>query len=178
MKLLKKAIWLTGLSGAGKSTISHALYLYFRQNGINAVELDGDVVRSGINKDLGFSLADRHENIRRVAEIAKLFLSAEVIPICAFISPTVQIRELAKTIIGEEQFIEVHVSTPLNVCEQRDVKGLYKKARNGEISNFTGIHSPFEISQSPDIQIDTSSNDLDETMVEFIKKLNQYLIVS
>lgn len=161
-----KAIWLTGLSGAGKSTIANGVFQKFVESDIKSIILDGDSIRHGINKDLGFSIEDRLENIRRVAEIARLFLSIDVIPICAFISPTQAIREFARQIIGPEEFIELYVSTPLQTCEDRDVKGLYKKARLGQIHDFTGVHSPFETPVNPHIQINTNNKSITETIDE------------
>ncbi|WP_460474269.1 adenylyl-sulfate kinase [Emticicia fontis] len=174
-ELKVKAIWLTGLSGAGKSTIANGLFQKLSASGIKSIILDGDAIRYGINKDLGFSIEDRLENIRRVAEIARLFLSVDIIPICAFISPTEAIREFARQIIRPEEFIELYVSTPLAACEERDVKGLYKKARSGQIHDFTGIHSPFEIPTNPDIEIDTENKSIDATIEECFSQLIQLL---
>ena len=139
-----KVIWFTGLSGSGKSTIANALAVALHGQGKRTYVLDGDNIRLGLNKDLGFSDADRVENIRRIAEVSKLMLDAGLVVITAFISPFRQEREMARRLIGAENFVEVHVNTPLQVCEQRDVKGLYKKARAGELPNMTGIHSPYE----------------------------------
>ena len=151
-----KVIWFTGLSGSGKTTLAANLEkeLFFRR--FFCQVLDGDNIRSGINNNLGFSKEDRLENIRRIAEVTKLLLNTGIITICSFISPTEEIRQMAKNIIGENDFIEVFLNTPLEVCEQRDTKGLYKKARSGEIKDFTGISSPFEAPKNPDIEIDTS----------------------
>lgn len=155
-----KVVWLTGLSGSGKSTIAIQLERRLFEAGHFAQVLDGDNIRTGINSNLGFSLDDRQENIRRIAEVAKLYCQTGIITICTFISPTRQIREFAKNIIGSDDFIEVYVSAPLEICEQRDVKGLYQKARRGEIKNFTGIDSPYEPPEHPDLVLDTAANDL------------------
>ena len=151
-----KVIWFTGLSGSGKSTLAIALERELHQKGILCYLLDGDNIRTGINNNLGFSETDRTENIRRIAEVSKLFADCGVVVLAAFISPTTEIRNQASEIIGKDDFVEVFVSTPLEVCEQRDVKGLYKKARAGEIPNFTGISSPFEAPEKPALDIDTS----------------------
>ena len=155
-----KVIWFTGLSGSGKSTLAIALERELHQKGILCYLLDGDNIRTGINNNLGFSEADRTENIRRIAEVSKLFADCGVVVLAAFISPTTEIRNQASEIIGKDDFVEVFVSTPLEVCEQRDVKGLYKKARAGEIPNFTGISSPFEAPEKPALAIDTSQYDM------------------
>jgi len=168
-KLLKqkaKVIWLTGLSGSGKSTIAIGLEKRLHEQGFMCYILDGDNIRSGINNNLGFSEEDRTENIRRIAEVAKLFLNAGVITLCAFVSPTKQIRTLAKQIIGEENFIEVHVNTPLEICEQRDVKGLYAKARKGEVKDFTGISAPFDLPDATAISISTTNKTPEQSVVE------------
>lgn len=148
-------IWLTGLSGSGKSTIANELSLRLQKLGKLSYTLDGDNIRMGLNKDLGFSEEDRKENIRRIAEVAKLLSDSGVIVITSFISPFIEERNKAKEIIGEENFIEVYISTPLDICEWRDPKGLYKKARKGEIPFFTGIDSPYEAPINPDITIQT-----------------------
>ncbi len=148
-------IWLTGLSGSGKSTIANELELIFENNGIKSYVLDGDNIRTGLNKDLGFSDDDRKENMRRIAEVAKLFADSGTITIAAFISPFREERAQAREIIGKENFFEVYVGASLEVCEQRDVKGLYKKARAGEIPNFTGIDSPYEEPEHPDVIIES-----------------------
>ena len=155
-------VWFTGLSGSGKSTLAIALERALYEQGFLCQLLDGDNIRSGINNNLGFSEEDRKENIRRIAEVAKLFVQCGVITLTAFISPTNDIRSLASEIIGKENFIEVFVSAPLDVCEARDVKGLYKKARAGLINDFTGISSPFEAPVNPDLEIDTSILTIDE----------------
>jgi adenylylsulfate kinase len=151
-----KVIWFTGLSGSGKTTLASNLEkeLFFRR--FFCQVLDGDNIRSGINNNLGFSETDRLENIRRIAEVSKLLINTGMITICSFISPTEEIRHMARSIIGEKDFIEIFLNPPLEVCEQRDTKGLYKKARAGEIKDFTGISSPFEAPLNPDLEIDTS----------------------
>jgi adenylylsulfate kinase len=143
-----RVIWLTGLSGSGKTTIAKKLEVELHQIGYLTQLLDGDNIRSGINNNLGFSDADRTENIRRIAEVSKLFLNCGVITINCFVSPTKAIREQAKMIVGEGDFIEVFIDTPLEICEQRDVKGLYQKARKGELKDFTGISAPFEVPEN------------------------------
>lgn len=157
-------VWLTGLSGSGKSTIAIALERELQQRGLLCRILDGDNIRTGINNNLGFSEADRVENIRRIAEVGKLFVDTGIITIAAFISPSRAIREMAQSIIGQEDFMEVYVSTPLEECERRDVKGLYAKARSGEIKNFTGISAPFEAPTSPFLTLDTSELNLEESV--------------
>lgn len=151
-----KVIWFTGLSGSGKSTIANALEKELHAQGKRTYILDGDNIRQGLNKDLGFTDADRVENIRRVAEVAKLMMDAGLIVMTAFISPFRAERQMARDLIGEENFIEVFVDTPLAVCEQRDPKGLYKKARSGQLPNMTGINSPYEPPATPDVRIDTT----------------------
>jgi len=150
-----KVLWLTGLSGSGKSTIAQELERRLYNEGFLCQVLDGDNIRSGINSNLGFSIEDRAENIRRIAEISKLYLHTGVITICSFISPTKKSRDFAKATIGVDDFIEVYINAPLEVCESRDVKGLYEKARAGEIKGFTGIDSPYEAPQNPDVEIKT-----------------------
>ncbi len=172
-----KVIWFTGLSGSGKSTISEAILGKFENINQKAIILDGDKLRNGINKDLGFSIEDRVENIRRVAEIAKLFLSVGIVPICAFISPTEKIRELAKNIIGEANFIEIYVSTPFEICEERDVKGLYKKARLGQIEDFTGISSPYEKPKNAKFMIDTSNQTIEESVNICFERVLSYILI-
>lgn len=156
-------IWLTGLSGSGKSTLAERLERQLFSDQIQTVVLDGDNIRTGINNNLGFSDEDREENIRRIAEVAKLFVEAGQVVVSSFISPTVAIRQMAREIIGPDDFIEVYVDAPLEVCEARDVKGLYQKARAGEILDFTGIHSAYEAPPSPDLHIDTSQQSLEES---------------
>jgi adenylylsulfate kinase len=159
-----KVLWFTGLSGSGKSTIAKGLEAALHTKGLFSVVLDGDNVRTGINNNLGFSEEERKENIRRIAEVAKLFVSNGAITICSFVSPTEEIRTLAKAIIGKDDFIEIFVNTPIEVCEQRDIKGLYAKARKGEIKDFTGINAPFEIPSNPDLEIQTENNSVEESV--------------
>lgn len=164
-------LWLTGLSGSGKSTVAIALERELQRRGLLCRILDGDNIRSGINSNLGFSAEDRRENIRRIAEVAKLFVDTGIITIAAFISPTQEMRELAATIIGADDFKEIYVSTPLAVCEQRDVKGLYARARKGEIRNFTGIDAPFEPPTHPALTLDTSRLSLEESVGKLLELL-------
>ncbi len=164
-------IWLTGLSGSGKSTIAISLERRLFNEGRLVKVLDGDNIRTGINKDLSFSLEDREENIRRIAEVSKLFSQSACICINSFVSPTQAIRNKAKTIIGEHDFIEVFVNASLELCESRDVKGLYKKARAGEIKGFTGIDSPYEIPRNPDIELNTG----DYSVKDCVDQLHQFL---
>ncbi len=163
---------MTGLSGSGKSTIAIQLERMLIQNGFFAQVLDGDNIRSGINNNLGFSMEDRLENIRRIAEVAKLYLNSGIITICTFISPTIEIRKFAENIVGSEDFLEIYVDAPLEVCESRDVKGLYKKARNGEIKDFTGIDSPYEPPLSPALTLNTGIDTLPDT----VKKAFDFLL--
>lgn len=164
-------IWLTGLSGSGKSTIANELELHLEKMGIKTYVLDGDNVRMGLNKDLGFSDDDRKENMRRIAEVAKLFADSGTITITAFISPFKEERAMARDTIGAENFIEVHVNTSLEECEQRDVKGLYRKARAGEIPNFTGIDSPYEEPDNPELVVEAGML----TISECVNKIMTYL---
>ena len=157
-------IWFTGLSGSGKSTVAIALERELHKRGLLCRILDGDNIRSGINNNLGFTEADRVENIRRIAEVSKLFIDTGIINIAEFISTNNDIREMAANIIGQENFLEVYVSTPLAECERRDVKGLYAKARRGEIQNFTGISAPFEAPAHPALTLDTSVLSLEESV--------------
>lgn len=162
-------VWFTGLSGSGKSTIAIALERELHQRGFLCRILDGDNIRSGINNNLGFSEADRVENIRRIAEVSKLFVDTGIITIAAFISPSNDIREMAADIIGRDDFVEVYVSTPIEECERRDVKGLYAKARRGEIKNFTGISAPFEAPEHPALTLDTSVLSLEESVHKLLE---------
>jgi len=159
-----KVLWMTGLSGSGKTTIGLALEKELYKLGFIVMLLDGDLVRTGINNNLQFSVEDRKENIRRIAEISKLFVNCGIVTINCFISPTDEIRTLAKNIIGKDDFLEVFVSAPLEVCENRDVKGLYAKARKGEISEFTGISSPFDIPYDPDLVLKTDRFCIEESV--------------
>ncbi len=149
-------IWMTGLSGSGKTTIAVSLERKLHNNGVLCKVFDGDIIRKGLNKDLGFSHEDRHENIRRIAEMSKQFVDCGIVVICGLISPLKNSRSMAREIIGDDDFIEVFVDCPLNICEQRDPKGLYKKARAGKIAEFTGIDSAYEYPETPQIKIDTS----------------------
>lgn len=165
-------IWFTGLSGSGKSTVAIALERELQQRGLLCRILDGDNIRTGINNNLGFTAEDRVENIRRIAEVGKLFVDTGIITLAAFISPNNELRKMASHIIGENDFIEVYVSTPLEECERRDVKGLYAKARRGEIKNFTGISAPFEAPENPQITLDTSKLSVEES----VKILLDYIL--
>lgn len=171
LKQRAKVIWFTGLSGSGKTTLASLLEKRLFELNYFCQILDGDNVRSGINQNLLFTEEDRIENIRRIAEVSKLFMNCGIILICAFISPTNEMRHMAKEIIGEDDFLEVFVNTPIEVCEKRDPKGLYKKARAGEIKNFTGISSPFEIPDNPFVEVDNSNPNMDETAREMLVKI-------
>ena len=164
-----KVIWLTGMSGSGKTTIAKGLEKYLFSNGIINQILDGDNIRVGLNKNLSFSEIDRTENIRRIAEVSKLFLNAGIVTINCFVSPLNNMRELAKEIIGKQDFIEIYVNTSLEKCKERDVKGLYKKALNGEIKNFTGIGSNYETPKNPDLEINTTDKSVNESIEELSK---------
>ncbi|MEM7163008.1 MAG: adenylyl-sulfate kinase [Bacteroidota bacterium] len=163
-------LWFTGLSGSGKTSIAKWLERKLQEEGVLCAFLDGDNIRTGLSNNLGFSLEDRLENIRRIAEVAKLFNSNGLITIATFVSPTFKMRNLAKEIIGED-FHEVFINTPLEICEERDVKGLYKKARSGEIANFTGITSPFEEPETPFIEIRTENKEIEECGLEIFKAI-------
>lgn len=162
LKQKAKVLWFTGLSGSGKTTLAEALERNLFERGYLTQILDGDNIRSGINNNLSFTPEDRRENIRRIAEVNKLFINCGVITLCAFVSPTERTRHIVRDIVGIENFFEIFVSTPLEVCEQRDVKGLYAKARRGEIPNFTGISAPFEIPEDAHLVIDTSQYSIEE----------------
>lgn len=164
-------LWMTGLSGAGKSTISKHVERILFDEGILVYRLDGDNLRTGLNKDLGFSLEDRGENIRRSAEVAHLFNDAGVIVICSLISPLTRDREMARSIIGADRFLEVYVKTELAECERRDPHGLYAKARAGEIGEFTGISSPYEVPQNPWMQMDTQDENSEELAGLIVSKV-------
>lgn len=161
-------LWFTGLSGSGKSTIANRVEQELFKKGLKTYTLDGDNIRTGINRGLGFTEEDRNENLRRIAEVAKLFVDAGIITIGAFVSPLEKDRELIKNIIGENDFIEIFVDTSLEECERRDVKGLYKKARAGEIKNFTGIDAPYEAPKHPDILIETEKESIEEAVQKVI----------
>jgi adenylylsulfate kinase len=172
LKQRGKVIWLIGLSGSGKSTIAEYLEAKLYDEGFLTQVLDGDNIRSGLNNNLGFSDADRLENIRRISEVAKLFTNCGIVTLASFITPTEAIRQMAKDIIGEDKYIEVYVSTSLEACENRDVKGLYDKARQGIIKNFTGIDSVFEIPNNSEIILSTEGQTIDET----VETLYQFII--
>lgn len=165
-------VWLTGLSGSGKSTLALGLESFLFNKGYFVQVLDGDNIRTGVSNNLGFSQEDRQENIRRISEVAKLFVQAGIITICSFVSPTKKIRELPKKIVGNSDFIEVYVNASLEVCEKRDVKGLYKKARKGEIKDFTGISSPFEAPENPDFIANTN----EQTVVETVNSILEFIL--
>ena len=173
LKQKARCVWLTGLSGSGKSSLAQALEIALHENGHHVYILDGDNVRHGLNSDLGFSDADRVENIRRIAEVAHLMVDAGLIVIVAFISPFRADREFARQLFDSEEFLEVFVNTPLELCERRDIKGLYLKARLGEIKNFTGISSPYEPPENPDVKID-GSNTIENCIDEILIKLNLF----
>lgn len=164
-------IWMVGLSGSGKSTLARSLEHNLHDQGYKTMLLDGDNLRTGINNNLGFSEADRTENIRRAAEVSKLFASAGMVTICSLISPTEAIRAMAKEIIGEEDYFEVYVNCPIEVAEQRDVKGLYAKARAGEIKNFTGIDSPFEGPTAPSLELRTDLQEITESQQKLVEAI-------
>lgn len=164
-------IWFTGLSGSGKTTIAIGLEKALNNEGILTQVLDGDNIRAGINNNLGFSNEDRKENIRRIAEVSKLFLNCGIVTINCFVSPTYEIRQLAKDIIGEKDFLEIFINTPIEICEQRDVKGLYKKARAGEIKDFTGINAPFEAPTNPFLGVKTENKTVEQSINEILSKV-------
>ncbi len=172
LKQHAKVIWMCGLSGSGKTTIAKGVEKELYKKGFVTQVLDGDNVRDGINRGLTFSSEDREENIRRIAEVSKLFVNCGIIVINCFVSPEVHMREKAKHIIGEDDFLEIYVNTPLSVCEERDVKGLYKKARKGEIKNFTGIDAPFEAPTHPDLEIKTNEMSIEDA----VQKVLEYLL--
>ena len=168
----KSAImWFTGLSGSGKSTIAYNLEKKLFGRGIKAYVIDGDNIRAGLNKDLGFSVKDRGENIRRIGEVAKLFVDAGILVITAFISPYTKDREFVRSLVEHDEFIEIYVKCPLEVCKQRDVKGLYKKANEGIIKDFTGVNDPYEEPEHPEIVVETDRMGVDES----VKKIVSYL---
>jgi len=171
LKQKAKVIWFTGLSGSGKTTLASALERNLFERGHLTQVLDGDNIRTGINNNLGFSHEDRMENIRRIAEIAKLLINSGVICLCAFVSPTRDVRNIVRTIVGEDDFLEVFVSTPIEVCETRDIKGLYRKARAGEIKEFTGVSAPFDIPQNAILSIDTSDKTVEECVEILLRRL-------
>jgi adenylylsulfate kinase len=168
-------IWFTGLSGSGKSTIANALEKALFDNGIRTYTLDGDNIRHGLNKDLGFSPSDRAENIRRIAETAKLMIDAGIVVLAAFVSPYIKDRENIKHIVKDVNFVEVYVNTSIEECERRDVKGLYEKARSGEIKNMTGISAPYEAPINPDVEIKTEKMNVETAVSEILKIVNKKL---
>jgi adenylylsulfate kinase len=170
-------VWLTGLSGSGKSTIAVELERWLWDRGVRAYILDGDNIRHGLNKNLGFSPTDRTENIRRIGEVAKLFTDAGMVAITAFISPYRADRDQVRALMQPGDFIEVLVDCPVEVCEQRDVKGLYKKARAGQIPEFTGISAPYEAPLSPELTIHTQSQSVDESVKQIIAYLNEKRLI-
>lgn len=167
-----KVFWITGLSGSGKSTIAQHTEVLLHNKGILTKVLDGDNIRTGLNKNLLFSEEDRIENIRRIAEVAKLFADCGIVTMASFISPTIEIREMAKSIIGEDKFYEIFISTPLSTCEERDVKGLYEKARAGIIKNFTGIDAPYEAPLGADLKIETDNISISEAAQQLFHFIN------
>ena len=172
LKQYPKTLWFTGLSASGKSTLAYAAERALLDKGYVCYVLDGDNVRHGLNSNLGFSDLDREENIRRVAEVAKLMNDAGLIVLTSFISPSHKDRELAKSIIGKDKFFEIHMSTPINICEKRDPKGMYKKARSGEIKNFTGISANYDIPTSPFLRLDISNLNVSDAVERLISSLD------
>ena len=168
-------IWFTGLSGSGKSTLANETEKILNKKGYLTYILDGDNIRGGLNSNLTFSEEDRKENIRRIGEVAKLMVDAGIIVITAFISPFREDRDKVRNLLGEDEFIEVYLNTPVEKCEERDVKGLYKKARDGEIKDFTGINSPYEIPENPEIIIDTAENSAEGSVNILLNKIEPIL---
>ena len=160
------ALWMTGLSGSGKSTIGQHLEAKLHEAGFLTQMLDGDNIRSGLNNNLSFTVEDRQENIRRIAEVSKLFVNCGIVTINSFISPTKVIRQYAREIIGADNFYEIYINTPIEVCEARDVKGLYAKVRKGEIKNFTGIDSPYEAPENPALEVKTDNQTIEQSVEE------------
>ena len=168
-------IWFTGLSGSGKSTLANALEYKLHQEGIKTYALDGDNIRKGINSDLTFSPEDRTENIRRIAEVANLFVDAGIVVLAAFVSPYKKDRKNIENIVGKDNFVEVFVNTSIEECENRDVKGLYKKARKGEIKDFTGVNAPYESPENPDIEVITDHLTIEESTEKIYKAIEEKL---
>ncbi len=171
------AIWFTGLPSSGKSTIAHGVEKELYERGIRTYTFDGDNIRHGLCSDLGFSEKDREENLRRIAEVIKLFIDAGIVVLAAFVSPLKRHRKIVRSIIGENDFIEVYCRCPVEVCEKRDPKGLYKKARTGEIKNYTGISSPYEEPENPDLILDTHLLDIDEAVKRVLNLVEKKLIL-
>lgn len=167
-------VWFTGLSGSGKSTVALGVERELHRQGILCRILDGDNIRTGINNNLGFSAEDRRENIRRIAEVGKLFVQTGIVTLACFVSPTNDIRQLARDIIGADDFLEVYVSTPIEECERRDVKGLYARARRGEVKDFTGISAPFEAPLYPSLSIDTSRHSLEDCVQKVVQLITNH----
>lgn len=165
-------IWMTGLSGSGKTTVAKGVERYLHSQGVLNQLLDGDNIRVGISNNLTFSSEDRGENIRRIAEVSKLFMNCGIVTLNCFVSPTKKVRQVAKDIIGEKNFVEVYINTSISTCEKRDVKGLYKKARKGEIKDFTGISAPFEAPENPELEINTSELSIEES----VQKVLDYIL--
>ena len=165
-------IWMTGLSGSGKTTVAKGVERYLHSQGVLNQLLDGDNIRVGISNNLTFSSQDRGENIRRIAEVSKLFMNCGIVTLNCFVSPTKKVRQVAKDIIGEENFVEVYINASVSTCEKRDVKGLYKKARKGEIKDFTGISAPFEAPENPELEINTSELSIEES----VQKVLDYIL--
>ena len=168
-------LWFTGLSGSGKSTLANLVEIALHKQGLSTYILDGDNIRQGINKDLSFAPEDRKENIRRIAEISNLILDAGIITLAAFVSPYIKDREEVKQIVGTDNFIEIFVNTSLEECERRDVKGLYKKARSGEIKNMTGISAPYEAPIKPNLEVVTDGQPIEETVKTILEFINKKL---
>jgi adenylylsulfate kinase len=174
---MPKVLWFTGLSGSGKSTLANEVEKYLFAKGFSTYILDGDNVRKGLNVDLTFSDIDRIENIRRISHVASLFVDAGVFVLTAFISPFKEDRDRAKSILGEENFLEIFIDTPFEECEKRDVKGLYKKARAGDLKNFTGLDSPFEPPESPNVHIKTAGKTVNESFEEILQALDLQKVI-
>jgi adenylylsulfate kinase len=169
-------LWFTGLSGSGKSTIADAMEAECLRLGIHAASLDGDAMRMRLSADLGFTEADRDEHLRRVGEVASLMLDAGLVVLAAFVSPLKSQRLRIREVVGENRFMEIYVNTPLEVCEQRDIKGLYKKARAGEIAHFTGVSAPYEAPEFPDVTLDTSTMNVDQSIeaLKFVLRIRGF----
>lgn len=171
-------LWFTGLSGSGKSTLANRVEIELSERRVSTFTLDGDNIRQGLNKDLSFSPKDRTENIRRIAEVANLLVESGVVTLAAFVSPYLKDREDIKAIVGSENFIEIFVNTSLEECERRDVKGLYEKARRGEIQNMTGISAPYEAPINPDLEIITDGQPIEESVKTILEYINKKLKLS